>query len=145
MKYLFIVSLLISNMAQAAPSGEFLTQDDKQRGLRAIDIICGDTWCEGDFGYKFQEINCDSSSKTCTVKMEISLHPEEEFNITDEGKNFTGSISTSHRVACTVKNVSSIADVLRPTPNLDLVDSFYTPLSDCIMALGNRLFPYPNP
>ena len=29
--------------------------------LKAIDDDCGDTWCEGDFNYRFKRLSCDFS------------------------------------------------------------------------------------
>lgn len=36
-----------------------------------IDNICGDTWCEGDFNWSFDNLNCDLAKGTCEMNLTL--------------------------------------------------------------------------
>lgn len=42
--------------------------------LRALNELCGDTWCEGSFEYYFHGLRCDAASATCDLDMRLYTH-----------------------------------------------------------------------
>ncbi len=91
---------------------EFLTQDQKEIALWKIDTICSDTWCEGDYNFKFNQINCDIKSKVCAVDMTMF---EEGF---------------CYSTTCRIPDISNFLDIV---VKQELNDRFYDKLSDCIL------------
>lgn len=119
---LFFVLILSANAA------EFLTASQKAHTLTAIDNICGDTWCEGEFDFSFDKINCDDQSKTCTVWMRLYDGYEER----EAGEaTFSGS--------CTIDKLSKKEDIYKGE---HLVIRFYEDLTDCITDLEEQAREY---
>jgi hypothetical protein len=112
-KLFFIISLMICSQVFA---GEFLTQEQKIASLDAIDSICGDTWCEGDFNYEFQSINCESDNSTCVVGFKTWDYVDESINT---------------RYSCEIQGISSFNDILKEGGH-DLTEKFYDQLNACI-------------
>jgi hypothetical protein len=48
-----------------------LTREQASRLENEIDNICGDTWCEGDFNWSFNNFDCDFSVGHCTMDLTL--------------------------------------------------------------------------
>ncbi len=70
-KFFLMFVLLFSFITTAAFSAysvdDFLNNIEKKQLLDEFDSICGDTWCEGDFNYEFNAIDCNQSDGTCLL------------------------------------------------------------------------------
>jgi hypothetical protein len=111
-----ILSLLFT--AQIFAGDLDFSEAQLSEALTAIDNICGDTWCEGEYNFEFHTIEC--SDNRCTVDMTLF----------SETESFEGS--------CTVENINSISDVIVVEERykwVDLSESFYEELSECISNL----------
>lgn len=120
MKILLLL-LTLSFVTSAATDYDFLTENQRQEVLDAIDNTCGDTWCEADFDFEFHDIICSAKMKTCTVTMDLTDTYDE-----DNLETFP--------VSCTMTNLSKFSDILEATsPNyFELRLEFYEDISDCL-------------
>jgi hypothetical protein len=59
-------------------SDDFLTSAEQRSLLEAIDRICGDTWCEGDFNFAFHAFSCRKSLARCELKVEYIWSEESD-------------------------------------------------------------------
>jgi len=112
-KLFFIISIMICSQVFA---GEFLTEAQKQSSLSAIDIICGDTWCEGDYNFEFQTINCESDNSTCVVSFKTWDYADETINT---------------QYSCKIEGIKSFQDIVIEERG-DLTEKFYDQMNVCI-------------
>ncbi len=111
----------------ATPSGQAdLTRDDvltptEQRGLLdAIDRICGDTWCEGDFDFAFHAFTCQKSERSCDLKLEYVWSQED---------------GPSVRVpyTCVFEEIATKAQILTEEGGrLTYTDDLYDRITECL-------------
>jgi hypothetical protein len=117
--------------------------------LREIDDKCGDTWCEGDYDYRFYSLRCNASSG-CRLDFAMIETDSEEVNrqATIVGERYTGSIHSAtkgsykqYEVSCTLPEMKSLSETIDPYPGQNptyrftLSDEFYEQLTDCIWSL----------
>src|SRR5262245_7582380 len=69
---------LLAACAQASGSStsnvtddRLLTEDEEKQVLTEIDNICGDTWCEGDFDFSFNALDCRTTTSSCRFDFEL--------------------------------------------------------------------------
>ncbi len=46
--------------------------------LDSIDNICGDTWCEGEYDFSFNQWDCSAKSLSCTLFFDMILYSYSE-------------------------------------------------------------------
>ena len=51
--------------------GNDLTLKEVQTSLKLIDDICGDTWCEGDYDFRFRYLYCSRDAESCTLALQM--------------------------------------------------------------------------
>lgn len=124
-----ILSLPAVSQAQSAPSPE-------EKVRKAIDDICGDTWCEGDYQYSFRKVSFDSKTNQTTVDFFMTPYLSEE-PIADEATFASTLVSPSFAVRCVVKGYSDAKLIL--TQQGDLNWDFYTAFGDCVNSLEKNL------
>lgn len=71
-----LVLLPAASAWAATPSGP--TREQERVVLNAIDDLCGDTWCEGDYGFEFRDFSCDAKRASCTLQLRIGRLTGEE-------------------------------------------------------------------
>jgi len=111
-------SLLASPLAHAV-SYEFLNKTQKKQVLRAIDNVCGDTWCEGDYNFRFNQLFCSTRTKSCRMIFQYFPH---------------GEPAKAKGAACDVFRVAKFGDLLstlRPGVRT-LNEKVYTQLNNCM-------------
>ena len=54
------------------PSGNALSRAEERIVLKLVDDICGDTWCEGDYDFRFRRLFCDSNAATCSLIFQMA-------------------------------------------------------------------------
>ncbi len=122
--FVFFASVGVSQPAFAAPGDEAahtpnrLTAEQKEEVLTALNDICGDTWCEGEFNYSFNKMDCNLAKGKCTIKIELISTDDNE-------------VETRHPRTVVVKNIHAYSDMIEITHNRDgrrlvrLNDMFY--------------------
>ena len=71
---MLIIFTSISFAKAADPSHEFaqiLNENDKNEVLEIIDRVCADSWCSGDYDYKFSKFSCNDNNATCILSFKI--------------------------------------------------------------------------
>ena len=111
---LAFVAVAASGAAQAQ---EFLKPAQTKEAIRRIDGTCADTWCSGDFDYKFEQLHCSAKPKSCRLV----------FKMWDRSKP-----KTRHGVSCDAYKVARYADLVS---GWDLTEPFYDQLNECIAKL----------
>jgi hypothetical protein len=122
---------------QPAPVEKPLTPAKKV--LRAIDNICGDTWCEGEFQFKFHRVSMNKSSNTTRVYFTMSIGKDNVLDVTPiAAQGFTAQVGLQKfAVDCTIPGYGTPEVLLRDEDSLNW--DFYLSLSSCIEALEERL------
>lgn len=112
------IACLINFKVMAA--GDFtnvITSNEKDHILHMIDEVCADTWCAGDYDYKFTSFNCNSDSRNCTLS----------FKIID--RDARGNEPKEVLRRCNFKNVVGIKNIVDDDK---LNEEFYDQLNICI-------------
>ncbi|CBW26641.1 hypothetical protein BMS_1819 [Halobacteriovorax marinus SJ] len=120
-----LIAFVLLTLTMNIHAAEFLTSSQKNEVLTQIDNICGDTWCEGDYDYSFNEINCDSETKTCALNFDyISYtHNEDGWDVVGEQRS---------TVTCTIEGVSKYEDMVDTGRRYGgLVWDFYEKVGEC--------------
>lgn len=120
-----LASLPIGSTVFANSSEEIFTEVQRQEIVGAIDNICADTWCEGDYNFEFIDFNCNKLDNTC----KLSFH----FIKTEDNDDQT----YSPLQICHFENIKSIKQIKRERDTL--TDKFYEEVSDCITDLESEL------
>lgn len=127
MKYIILITLLLSNVAMASE----LTSNQQQNILTVTDNICGDSWCEGDFDFSFNEVACDFEMGICS--MDITLFSE-SYEQTYKSLAYNPQVS-EFNATCVIGGVDSYKSIIETHNGHDqLTLEFYEELSECITA-----------
>ena len=126
MKTLLLISSLLFTFTSsyANPSKEIvqiLNDSDKNEILTLIDRVCADSWCAGDYDYKFKTFSCNEQSLNCTLG--FSIIDRDDHNKKPRNKR------------CLFKGISS-KDMLLTGHNLN--EEFYDHLNICITDRENK-------
>jgi hypothetical protein len=103
---------------------------------KAIDDICGDTWCEGDFQFKFNTVSFDKKSLQTTVNFTMTPYIDAQ-NVTDTETSAATVLNTNYSVQCVIKGYADAALIVKSNGSLD--ETFYTSFSDCVNSLESAL------
>ena len=107
--------LLVSSLASAQDS------DWNRKALQAIDSICADTWCSGDFNYRFDSLKCDFARETCVLRYRSAEWPAEGMPM-----RFTRS------GRCKLTGIRSPSDLIEQGVGDRLKDVPYEQITDCL-------------
>lgn len=116
MKFLLLTALFVST---SAFSSELFTSSQKKQVLQAIDNVCADPWCEGDFNFQFNQFTCEKKSSTCELNFQF-------IKTDDNGENPT----FSGEQVCRFENIKSFNQLMENKWSLN--DEFYSEVTDCI-------------
>ena len=106
---------LVSSMAWASGA------DWNQKALGAIDSICADTWCSGDFNYRFDSLKCDFERATCVLRYRSGEWPAE------------GAVMRFSRSGrCQLKGIRSPSDLIEDAVWVRLKDAPYEKITNCL-------------
>ena len=118
MKFMFGLSVVLMSHFSMAFSG-----DDgwNRKALEAIDSICADTWCSGDYNYRFDSLKCDFGRETCVLRYRSAEWPAE-----GETMSFTRS------GRCKLTGIRSPSDLIEAGPGVRLKDAPYDQITTCL-------------
>ncbi len=97
---------------------ELFTPEQNTTILRTIDNVCGDTWCEGDYNFKFITFSCEKEMSTCHLNFRFIKSENDEDQI------------LSPIQVCHFKNIKSYDQVMEGHHSLN--GDFLDRISDCI-------------
>ncbi len=145
---LIVLSVLsLSTTALAQP------KDPAQTVLNELDQLCGDSWCEGDFNYKFEQLNCDAKSGGCALVFTmIDRNTDNETEIKASSKTKTGVQANlrsriqggmEYSVECRFDAFKKASDLVDKNGQYGgITDSFYEQTSECIESLEKQIRKY---
>jgi hypothetical protein len=103
-----------------------LCRRDEKRVLFAIDQICGDTWCEGDYNFQFRKIRCNFTLGTCALEFRTAPWKSGE----DQDYNWGKS------KFCVIRDVNSMDQLISTDrPTAELKDAPYEQITECMNHL----------
>lgn len=108
-KYIIILLVIILSRTTISNQNDTIA-------LKLIDNICGDTWCEGEFNYRFNHIEFLAASNHTLLKFEIMINDEKRFKTQCKIQGFS--------------NFKEITDIVHNRPKI--TDEFYDELNKCI-------------
>ncbi len=108
-KFLFLCSAFFCVSA-------FASEVTSEKILDAIDMICGDTWCSGDFDYNFQSISLNGGKAVLTY---------------DLVANTSSNLTQSFPYVCVIEGYQSFESMLEAGDASVLAQSFYDKLNHC--------------
>jgi hypothetical protein len=102
-----------------------LTRVQSQTVLKLIDDICGDTWCEGDYNFRFHRIFCSHSKGTCRLTFQMVAH---------QGGP---PVSSARWASCATDGFSGFDSLVETSAGgyQSLQSAYYEALSACISRL----------
>lgn len=128
-KIILSVTLILSNFPSFA---EIKKNQQQERVLNAIQMICEDVWCESVTRYFFKKLAFNKNTNTTSIIFEI-FPPGYPLKVKNN-RFFTASIEQrKFRMQCEIKDHSSLDQILDPDGSL--AESFYERLSDCILSV----------
>ncbi|MBU6153594.1 MAG: hypothetical protein KGP28_04765 [Bdellovibrionales bacterium] len=129
MRTLFGWVLILGVSMQLPVLADDLCRRDEKRVLFAIDQICGDTWCEGDYNFQFRRIRCNYTLGTCVLEYRTAPWKSAGDEDYDWGKN---------RI-CVIRNVNSLDQLIRADQvAASLREGPYEQITTCIDHLSPR-------
>lgn len=118
MKTLLLIAFILTSFSSFAASERSITKEQEQRVLKTIDDICGDTWCEGDYGFRFNAFKCDKKSSRCQLRFQFIKVEDNDLEV------------YSSEQVCEFKNITRYDQIM--SSEWGLADDFYQEVSDCI-------------
>lgn len=113
----FLITILILS-SQVSLARDFLKNPQKEIALKEIDTICADTWCSGDYNFKFLSIKCDDTKATCQINYEMFVWEQEDAKLS---------------LNCQIKPLKKFSDLVKKTGNdQSLTENFYQKLTECL-------------
>ena len=125
------------SVAQAAEdlSSNALTKQQASTVLKLVDDICGDTWCEGDRNFHFDQIRCTRprGNTKGSCRLAFRMFP------------YDSDLSTGPTYArsCTTPGFNGFASLVDTAPNgyQSLNWDYYDALTSCISEIESKLPP----
>lgn len=99
--------------------------------LAKIDAVCGDTWCEGDFGFEFMaaERAMDNVSTVVVFNMSLPDSPGRELQARHVTRTWSASVHSLHQHWQVRFWTATNSDL---DEDGELNEKFYNELTDCI-------------
>jgi hypothetical protein len=102
-----------------------LTAAQAKNVLEALNNICGDTWCEGDYTWDFKKIVCTFGLRRCTITVLATSYDTPP-------KSWWRSFR--------ITGVNNYLSLMQSTAaNSELNDAFYTRVDAAISAIEGKL------
>jgi len=108
-----------------------LTAKQAKLVVDALNDVCGDTWCEGDYSWDFSKIVCDFTKKTCTFTVKI----------TDPGTDDSAKDDKVYWRSCKVSKVGAFTSMIDTAQNgyQSLNETFYDKINACVTKLEDAV------
>lgn len=111
-----------------------LIDQQESRVLREIDNMCGDSWCEGEFNYDFDSLECNAETNSCVLTFSLLLIEWSE----DKGDHLVDKFDTS----CIVKGYTKFDEMIEISRQGwdQLKTDFYEVISECVTEEEDKFF-----
>lgn len=111
--------------------GNWLNGRQQAALLAEIDAVCGDTWCEGQFNYRFTSFECEKG--LCSLELFMWDYYGEPQSIYNDASGSAGRLP-AERITCDMKGFQKYGDLMESTAQgrPALSEKLYVDISDCI-------------
>ncbi|NUM88733.1 MAG: hypothetical protein HUU37_05985 [Bdellovibrionales bacterium] len=120
-----------------------LDKAEQKTVLRAIDNMCSDTWCEGEYGFDFKSFDCTAAVDGTSCVLDFVIIDTEYVKMPKNSRS-EARVRRQYPVSCEVGPFTKKSDLYAvrgergeytdvPQPLLDA-------LNECIFALEDHLF-----
>ena len=97
---------------------DMLTKEQAQIVIDEIDLICADTWCSGDYNFRFLELDCNSNTNSCQLNYEMFIWEQEKVKLS---------------LNCVIRPIKSMNDMVSKSKKFyALKEQFYAKVSNCL-------------
>ena len=105
---LFAFALMITFGGIHAQAKDILNEKQKDTTLELLNNLCGDTWCEGDFEYEFDQIDCSKHKKNCKIELNVLIYGEFCYS------NKPNEIKLYKKISwlCRIPSLNKVSDIL---------------------------------
>lgn len=113
---------------EEALSGNSLSPAQAKTALRLIDDICADTWCSGDYDFRFRRLICSRAAETCSLTLQA--FPREEL-----------PSEWSYVRTCNTPDFTGFSSLVNQTESgyQSLDDAYYDALTECTTRIVSQL------
>lgn len=123
-----------------------ISKSDREKTLQAIEKSCEDSWCEGDYEFKFKRLLCFENTQSCKLyfnmtRRDLEKGPEEKVKEAPGTTSQLAQVTLSSEVACRVGSINDISDLITVKNGevLGVNDPFYSSVTECIFALERKI------
>jgi hypothetical protein len=128
----FLMVLILTGTQRASAAAS-----DADRIKKAIDDICGDSWCEGAFEFRFQQVVLKPEKNETQIFFRMSQQYPVRLDW-KESQGFKAQINQRfYDVSCLLPGYSTYDSIMQSEYVLRW--DVYTTLTQCINALEDRL------
>jgi hypothetical protein len=120
-KIILICALLTTTTTFAANTNDIFSKAKLEEVLKDIDSVCSDSWCEGDYNFKFNQLSCSKANKSCALAFQFIKTDEQEVE------------TYSPVQVCKFENITNFKQLKDNKYGLN--DKFYEDITDCISTL----------
>jgi hypothetical protein len=114
---LILLTSLCAFALPPSPVTQILNENDKAEVIKIIDQVCADSWCSGDYDYKFSTFSCNENIATCTLGFKIIDRDAKPGEVNYRNKR------------CIFKGITSKEKIYFGT---SLNEEFYDQLNNCV-------------
>lgn len=130
MKILLVIGLILSSTAFAARTPNVITDKEAKEVLQELDNICGDSWCEGDYGYSFHNFSCSGSVTNATCELEFEMISS--IGVKSSEKDTEITTKRVYPVTCSMSGLKREDIVSVEGNNISYGETLYEKVSLCI-------------
>lgn len=135
-RYLY-TKIFIMFLSLTGAQGASAAVSDADRIMKAIDDICGDSWCEGAFDFRFQQVVLKPEKNETQIFFRMSQQYPVRLDW-KESQGFKAQINQRfYDVSCLLPGYASYDSIMQSEYALRW--EVYTTLTQCIGALEDRL------
>ncbi|MBP9682072.1 MAG: hypothetical protein KBD76_11755 [Bacteriovorax sp.] len=119
-------SVFAEEDSQFESKHELFSREQRQIILETIDKTCGDSWCEGDYDFQFNDFSCSQKTFICELSFQFIKRDEE-----------SESASFSQPQFCHFKKIHGLNQIMNSEYMLET--HFYESLSLCISKKESQI------
>ena len=123
LRIILVTSFLGTTQASSFALRPIMTENDSAEVLKLIDRACADSWCAGDYNYKFQTFSCSDTTGACTLTFKIIDRDARPGEVNSKSKR------------CVFRGITS-SEMIYHQNKLD--EEFYDKLNCCVSDRESR-------
>jgi len=141
MRYILIAMIALAGFNASANRPVLVLDKAEQKTvLTAINNICGDTWCEGDYNFDFQSFACFANADGTNCELNFVIIDTEYVKMPKNSRS-EARVKRMFPVSCEVGPFTKKSDFFTQRGQYtDVAQPLLDTLNECIFALEEHLF-----